>query len=315
MLSAAADHLWQSLLFCALGGTLVILARDKSAGIRLWAWRLCAVKFLVPFSLLFALGGWLGLPGRYSGEPEPAMLARIAAAITPWLAPLQTAVVSHARALAALVAALLATAVCARLIAYALRIEGARLQIEQAHGDPADPPPPPPLGFAKAVLFTSCALLALWVPLLGGAIADRNWRNGLLLENVRALREAPVEIAEAAPGMGDRMRVLARSDGVLIRNINVRELIAVSNGVTPFAVWSNQFYENEDEGRHSWFLTPRYDVRVYARIREPDEFDAFALRQRITRLLVERFGLEINVNGECQPPCGRWDPRRDDRPL
>jgi hypothetical protein len=165
------------------------------------------------------------------------------------------------------------------------------------------------------MLFTSCALLALWVPVLGGAIADRNWRNGLLLENVRALREAPVEIAVAGPGMGDRMRVVARSDGVLIRNINIRELIAVSNGVTPFAVWSNQFYENKDEGKHSWFLTPRYDVRVHARIREPDEFDAYALRQRITRLLVERFGLEINVNGKCQPPCGRWDKRRDDRPL
>ena len=61
--------------------------------------------------------------------------------------------------------------------------------------------------------------------------------------------------------------------------------------------------------------TPYYDVRISASIREPDQFDPYALRQRVTRLLVERFGLEIHVNGHCQPPCGRWDKRRDDRPL
>ena len=66
---------------------------------------------------------------------------------------------------------------------------------------------------------------------------------------------------------------------------------------------------------NSGLRSPLYDVRISASIREPEEFDPYALRQRVTTLLVKRFGLEIHVNGKCQPPCGRWDTQRDDRPL
>ena len=51
---------------------------------------------------------------------------------------------------------------------------------------------------------------------------------------------------------------------------------------------------------------PRYDVRVTRPVVEPEEFDPFALRARITRMLAERHGLEIYVNSKCQPPCGKY---------
>ena len=170
--------------------------------------------------------------------------------------------------------------------------------------------------FLGATLLTSCAIAVVSIPLLGGAISDRNRRQIWLLENVRALRDAPVVMLFAAPGMGDRLRIDARPEGLQIRNINIQELIAVSNGVSRYAVSSNQMYSADaDPNRNSWLLTPRYDVWLQAVIREPQEFDPYALRQRITRLLSERFGLEIEVNGKCQPPCGRWDRSRDERPL
>jgi hypothetical protein len=45
---------------------------------------------------------------------------------------------------------------------------------------------------------------------------------------------------------------------------------------------------------------------VSGRVFEPDKFDPFALRARITRLLAERHGLEIYVDSKCQPPCGKY---------
>jgi len=302
MLSAIADHLWQSLLFCALGAALAMLARGNSAVLRLWIWRVCLWKFLVPFALLFAAGDWLGLPERYSGNPVPPGLATASALVTPWLAPVRSAAVSRGFALLCLLAALCAAVVCARFLVHALRLEAAR-----ADGESSGARELPPLGFFRALVMTSCALAALWIPLLGGAIADRAWRYDLLVEHMRALREAPVAMNRAAPGMGSRMRVIARGNGVLIRNANVRELIALSYGVTSFAVWTNQMYTRKDDAEVSWWLAPRYDVQIGATLRDPDDFDPWALRERMTKFLVAQFGIEIHLNGECQKPCGRWD--------
>ena len=121
---------------------------------------------------------------------------------------------------------------------------------------------------------------------------------------------------EAEPGMGSRSRIFARCrwrpdpqhqpagpDRGLLR----REPLLGDDQPDVFGGLEPEL--------NSWLLTPYYDVRISASIREPDEFDPYALRQRVTKLLVERFGLEIHVNGKCQPPCGRWDKRRDDRPL
>jgi hypothetical protein len=161
------------------------------------------------------------------------------------------------------------------------------------------------IGFWKAALLTACAFLLLSAPLLAGAVADREWRRELLIANSELLRDAPVALTAAAPGMGQRYRVIADKQGVRVRNANIRDLIALVYGVNSYSVWNDQMYRlNEDGTVDSWMLSPRYDLRADAPIREPGQFDAYALRRPVSRLLSDRFGLEIYVNGDCQPPCG-----------
>jgi uncharacterized protein (TIGR03435 family) len=51
-----ANHLWQSTLFASLAWLLALALRRNSARARHWVWLAASIKFLVPFSLLFALG-------------------------------------------------------------------------------------------------------------------------------------------------------------------------------------------------------------------------------------------------------------------
>ena len=74
------------------------------------------------------------------------------------------------------------------------------------------------------------------------------------------------------------------------------------------AVWYTQMFpEDTPPEIKYWVLLPRYDVRVAAPIHVPEEFDPYALRQILTKLLADRFGLEIYVKQKCQPPCGRYN--------
>jgi hypothetical protein len=75
-----------------------------------------------------------------------------------------------------------------------------------------------------------CDLVPGWRA-VGRCDIRRNLATRLLIENSSALRDAPVIMDEAAPGMGSRSRIYAKSNGVLIRNINLQDLIAVSYGV------------------------------------------------------------------------------------
>ncbi len=50
------DHLWQSTLFAAAAGLLTLAFRKSRARARYWLWLTASVKFLIPFSLLVALG-------------------------------------------------------------------------------------------------------------------------------------------------------------------------------------------------------------------------------------------------------------------
>jgi beta-lactamase regulating signal transducer with metallopeptidase domain len=59
MIAALLDHLWQSTLFAAGIGLLTLAARSNAARIRYWLWFIASVKFLVPFSLLMAIGAAL----------------------------------------------------------------------------------------------------------------------------------------------------------------------------------------------------------------------------------------------------------------
>jgi bla regulator protein blaR1 len=55
-MSAIANHLWQSTLFAGAAGLLTLALRKNPARVRHWVWVAASVKFLVPFSVLIALG-------------------------------------------------------------------------------------------------------------------------------------------------------------------------------------------------------------------------------------------------------------------
>jgi bla regulator protein blaR1 len=59
-LSPIANHLWQSTLFAGVAGLLTLILRKNPARVRHWIWVAASLKFLVPFSLLVALGSNLG---------------------------------------------------------------------------------------------------------------------------------------------------------------------------------------------------------------------------------------------------------------
>src|ERR1017187_8334604 len=57
-----ANHLWQSTLFVVLAAILAFALRKNQGSGRYWVWLTASVKFLIPFSLLIALGSHLGKP-------------------------------------------------------------------------------------------------------------------------------------------------------------------------------------------------------------------------------------------------------------
>jgi bla regulator protein blaR1 len=58
--SALANHLWQSTVFAGIAGLLTLVLRKNHARTRHWLWLIASVKFLIPFSLLAAVGNRLG---------------------------------------------------------------------------------------------------------------------------------------------------------------------------------------------------------------------------------------------------------------
>src|SRR5271170_3232328 len=70
-LRPVADHLWQSTLFVGITGLLTLVLRTNGARVRHWLWLTASCKFLIPLSVLIALGGQLtsrtASPGSQSG--------------------------------------------------------------------------------------------------------------------------------------------------------------------------------------------------------------------------------------------------------
>jgi bla regulator protein blaR1 len=62
LVPALANHLWQSTAFAVIVWVLTILLRKNSARVRYGLWLAASVKFLIPFSLLIAVGGLLPKP-------------------------------------------------------------------------------------------------------------------------------------------------------------------------------------------------------------------------------------------------------------
>jgi hypothetical protein len=303
-MTALANHLWQSLLCFALVCALAALTRAHSARARVWLWRLAALKWLLPFALLSGIGAWLGFPVRYAGDPPPPSLVRLIDAAAPWLQP-GAWLGSLAQWLAPL-ALFIASFAALRVSLGHIHTEALRARVEELRleRDPDDREPS--VGFLRAALMTACAIMLAAMPMLGGAVRASVHDHEVLEANLQSMRDARVTLRPARPGLGSRYFVRTTARGVVIRNITLRELTALSYGVNRFFVRGDHFRE---AGEEDWLVDSRHDVTVEAPVIEPERFDTYALRPAITRELAKNFGLEIYVNNACQPPCGKWGDR------
>lgn len=68
--SPIANHLWQSTLFAVAAALLTLLLRKNRAATRYWIWLAASVKFLIPFSLLVAVGSQFEWRNAPAAAPE-----------------------------------------------------------------------------------------------------------------------------------------------------------------------------------------------------------------------------------------------------
>ena len=315
MFAGLFDHLWQSTWICGCIGALAFVARSCFAPLRLWLWRIAAIKFVFPFAWVFAVGRWMGVPAAHTADPVPPRLAEAAATLTPLVSPAHVYGWNGLSLMLALALILICAGGCAYLIWTRIGLERDRAEGEAAReAADVDASAPHP-GFFTSALLTACVLVATWVPLLGGAVDDRQRHLERLAANSLALRHATLKLTEAKPGSGWRYRIDADAHGVTVRNVNIRQLVAIAYGINYFAVNNDQLNWQPDAAEHSWFLAPLYDLRATAEIPAPDDFDGYALHQSVTKLLGERFGLQLELNGDCQPPCGSYGVPLSEDPL
>src|SRR5258708_21902477 len=64
--SSLANHLWQSTLFAGVAGLLTLTLRNNHARTRHGVWVAASCKFLIPLSVLVALGGHI----RWRSAPD-----------------------------------------------------------------------------------------------------------------------------------------------------------------------------------------------------------------------------------------------------
>jgi hypothetical protein len=303
MFAGLVDHLWQSAWICGAMTLLAIISRKDFAPLRLWMWRIAALKFLFPFALLVALGGWMGFPVKYPDDAAPPEMLATFRALTSLASPARVHEWSGWWLVLAMLLMLAISTLCAWWLKRQLFLEQQRVleEARRLERDRDDFAPRP--GFFNSALLTACALLFVAVPVLAGGLEDRQRHYELLVSNSRSLRDAAVTMTPAAPGMGSRFRIDADEFGVFIRNVTIQELAGIAYGVTRYYVRGDHW---RAEGAQDWFIVPRYDLRVTGRVLDPGRFDPLALRARITRMLAERHGLEIYVDSKCQPPCGKY---------
>ncbi|MGA2072611.1 MAG: M56 family metallopeptidase [Terriglobia bacterium] len=77
MINAVTNHLWQSTVFAIGVGLLTLAFRKNRAQVRYWLWFSASLKFLIPFSLLLNLGGFLGRSPAAKSLAVPGVTYRI----------------------------------------------------------------------------------------------------------------------------------------------------------------------------------------------------------------------------------------------
>ncbi|MBI4906502.1 MAG: TIGR03435 family protein [Acidobacteria bacterium] len=80
-MAEVVSHLWQSTVFAVAVAVVCRLLRDNAARTRYWLWLAASVKFLVPFSLLVAVGDRVDFPVR--GAVTGATVQAITATFSP----------------------------------------------------------------------------------------------------------------------------------------------------------------------------------------------------------------------------------------
>jgi bla regulator protein blaR1 len=91
---AVANHLWQSTLVALAAGLLTLAFRKHRAEARYWLWLAASLKFLVPFSMLVAIGrsmGWL----RTTAVVAPVRLYYAVEDVTQPFAPAASQAARH----------------------------------------------------------------------------------------------------------------------------------------------------------------------------------------------------------------------------
>ena len=155
---------------------------------------------------------------------------------------------------------------------------------------------PASLSVAKVATLLAGTLVFAGIPLITGAADDSARRHALLSANSRVLAGAAFTLTvSAAPD--SRPQLVASGREVLIRGSSLRDMVGLAFGMRPWQV----------QGYGDWLDSPRFDVRVVASgaLGEPERLDPDALRGIVTRILAERFDVELYVNQRCQAPCGR----------
>jgi hypothetical protein len=288
------DHLWQSVSCVALAWLLARMLATHPAILHLWLWRIAALKFVVPFTFLYALGAWIGFPVRHSAIPPPAALTRAADLVTPMVAPARNLDASATSPAVEVVLASLLAIAALWLVGSRLRDARASLEAETARVSEDWTAAPAPPGFLKTVVVAACALVLLVTPLVGGALRDRQSRQQSLAIDTRSLRAAPITLRETPFHFGDRAEIVATRNGVVIRKINLQDLVALVYGIGQFEVFG---------GALPWLESPHYDVEVRGPIHAPATFDPYSLRQPVTNYLNAEYGISIRVTGSCLDPC------------
>jgi len=92
---AAANHLWQSTLVAIAAGLLTLALRKHHARARYWIWFAASLKFLVPFSVLVALGRYLSW--SHSAVAQPGLYLAVEQITQPF-AGSTSLIVPHAAA-------------------------------------------------------------------------------------------------------------------------------------------------------------------------------------------------------------------------
>ena len=294
MLAGIIDHLWQSIAFVAIVACLAFLTRRNSAALQLWLWRIAALKFLLPLGVLYALGGWLGFPVRHSAIPPPVAVSEFVSNGMAVAAPALAFGFEPPWLVIALLLSVSGTAACLWFIHRRLKWATRQRDEEVARMETDFDYQPRPLNFWQSALLSSVTLLAVSLPMLAGATRDRQWRQEMLAIDQQALMTATIAMNELPDGINVLSRVTASNDGVLIHNINIKDLVSLVYGVGKFEIFG---------GSMPWLEYPRYDVRITGAVHAPEAFDPYSLQQPMTHYLHDHFGVSIRINGACQKPC------------